>query len=410
MNKKLNRWVYAVVGVIVLLLAGLVYAWSVFSSPIAAYFSEWTKAQLSLTFTICMGFFCVGGLAGGLLSNKINTKVGVWISAALFFIGFFIASKSGSPATLYIGYGMFCGFASGFVYNMVMSTVLGWFPDKQGLISGVLLMGFGFGSFIIGKVYQAATPAGPGIDVWRNSFFVFGIVLLVVLGVSGFFFVKPTPADLAGIKVENGSGKEKKKEAGLEATPGEMLRTSAFWLYFVWAILLSAAGLALISQASGVATEVGPNVDPGTIATVVGLISVFNGIGRLIFGGLFDKMGRSKTMAIITVAFIVSVGVVLIALTQKNFGLIIAGFICTGFSYGGINPTNSAFISAFFGRKNYPVNFSIINMNLLISSFGGTIAGALYDASGSFVSTFILMIAAAAAALVCSVLIKSPKR
>ena len=59
MNKKMNRWTYAVVGVIVLLLAGLVYAWSVISSPVAAYFTEWTKAQLSLTFTICMGFFCV---------------------------------------------------------------------------------------------------------------------------------------------------------------------------------------------------------------------------------------------------------------------------------------------------------------------------------------------------------------
>ncbi|PNV60694.1 MFS transporter [Clostridium sp. chh4-2] len=409
MNRKLNRWTYAVVGIIVLLLAGLVYAWSVFSSPIAAYFSDWTKAQLSLTFTICMGFFCLGGLFGGLLSNKIKTKVGVWISAVLFFVGFFIASKSGSPSTLYIGYGMFCGFASGFVYNMVMSTVLGWFPDKQGLVSGLLLMGFGIGSFIIGKVYQAATPAGPGIDAWRNSFFVFGVVLLVVLVVSSFFFVKPTAEDLAGIKVDSGAGKAKKNESGLEATPSEMLKTSAFWLYFVWAILLSAAGLALISQASGVATEVGPDVNPGTIATVVGLISVFNGIGRLIFGGLFDKIGRAKTMTVITVAFILSVGVVLIALTQKNFGLIVAGFICTGFSYGGINPTNSAFISAFFGRKNYPVNFSIINMNLLISSFGGTIAGALYDASGSFVSTFMLMIGAAVVALLCNFMIRSPK-
>ena len=291
MNRKLNRWTYAAVGVIVLLLAGLVYAWSVFSSPIAAYFTEWTKAQLSLTFTICMAFFCFGGLAGGLLANRINDKIKVWISAVLFFIGFFIASKSSSPAVLYLGYGMFCGFASGFVYNAVMSTVLAWFPDKQGLVSGVLLMGFGFGSFFIGKIYQAATPAGPGVDAWRNSFFVFGIVLLVVLGICGLFFVKPTAEDLAGIKVEKSGAKSGKKETGLEATPGQMLKTTSFWLYFVWAVLLSAAGLALISQASGVATEVGPDVNPGTIATVVGLISVFNGIGRLIFGGLFDKIG-----------------------------------------------------------------------------------------------------------------------
>ena len=276
MNKKMNRWTYAVVGVIVLLLAGLVYAWSVFSSPIAAYFSDWTKAQLSLTFTICMAFFCVGGFVGGLLAGKVDVKINVWASV-LFFVGFFLASKSTSTTMLYLGYGVLGGFASGLVYNAVMSTVSRWFPDKPGLISGILLMGFGFGSFFVGKIYQAMTPAGPGIDAWRNTFFIFGIVLLVVIAVCGMFFVKPTAEDLAEIKVEKAGGK-KSGSAGSEMTPMEMLKTTSFWIYFIWAILLSAAGLALISQASGVAMEVGPGVDPSTIATVVGLISICNGI------------------------------------------------------------------------------------------------------------------------------------
>ena len=408
MNKKMNRWTYAVVGVIVLLLAGLVYAWSVFSSPIAAYFSDWTKAQLSLTFTICMAFFCVGGFVGGLLAGKVDVKINVWASAVLFFVGFFLASKSTSTTMLYLGYGVLGGFASGLVYNAVMSTVSRWFPDKPGLISGILLMGFGFGSFFVGKIYQAMTPAGPGIDAWRNTFFIFGIVLLVVIAVCGMFFVKPTAEDLAEIKVEKAGGK-KSGSAGSEMTPMEMLKTTSFWIYFIWAILLSAAGLALISQASGVAMEVGPGVDPSTIATVVGLISICNGIGRVIFGGLFDKIGRGKTMSLISICFVVSVGVLVLALTQKNFMLIVVGFICTGFSYVGVTPTNSAFISAFYGKKNYPVNFSIINMNLLIASFGSTIAGALYDASGSFVSTFLMMIVAGVLAFVLNLLIREPK-
>ena len=386
MNKKMNRWTYAVVGVIVLLLAGLVYAWSVFSSPIAAYFSDWTKAQLSLTFTICMAFFCVGGFVGGLLAGKVDVKINVWASAVLFFVGFFLASKSTSTTMLYLGYGVLGGFASGLVYNAVMSTVSRWFPDKPGLISGILLMGFGFGSFFVGKIYQAMTPAGPGIDAWRNTFFIFGIVLLVVIAVCGMFFVKPTAEDLAEIKVEKAGGK-KSGSAGSEMTPMEMLKTTSFWIYFIWAILLSAAGLALISQASGVAMEVGPGVDPSTIATVVGLISICNGIGRVIFGGLFDKIGRGKTMSLISICFVVSVGVLVLALTQKNFML----------------------ISAFYGKKNYPVNFSIINMNLLIASFGSTIAGALYDASGSFVSTFLMMIVAGVLAFVLNLLIREPK-
>lgn len=423
---KTRRWIYAAAGVVVLLLAGLVYAWSVLSSPIGAYFAEWSKAQLSLTFTICMGFFCVGGFLGGLANRKVNVKIHVWVSAVLFFVGFYIASRAQSPAVLYLGYGVLCGFASGLVYNAVMSTVSAWFPDKQGLISGLLLMGFGISSFVVGKIYQAVTPSGPGIDAWRNSFFMFGLIILVIMAACGFFFVKPTEEELRQL----GAG-AKKSAAGSERdmTPMEMISTSAFWLYFAWAVLLSAAGLALISQASGVASEVagaaaggllsagggtsgaasGGGVSAGTIATVVGLISIFNGIGRVIFGGMFDKLGRGKTMTIITAAFMVSVGILVLALLQKSFFLIVVGFICTGFSYGGINPTNSAFISAFFGRKNFPVNFSIINMNLLVSSFGSTIAGILYDKSGSFLSTFLMMIGAAAAAFVCSALIRKPK-
>lgn len=457
MNRRRDRRVYAAVGTIVLLLAGLVYAWSIFSAPIAASFPDWGRAQLSLTFTVCMAFFCVGGFVGGLANGKIDVKASLWCSAVLFFAGFFLASKSRGTAMLYFGYGVLGGFASGFAYNAVMSTVSGWFPDKPGFISGILLMGFGFGSFFIGKIFQVVTPAGPGLEVWRDTFFAFGIVLMVIISVCALFLAKPSPEDIARMKRKyggadsmdggnagtvsmgrdtaggkagnaDGSSQEpgmplqemspavsppsEQSRAGtppLEIPPARMIRTSAFWMYFAWAVLLSAAGLALISQAGGVASEVGPEVGAGTVATVVGLISICNGIGRVIFGGMFDRCGRARTMLTITLCFIVSSCILVAAVALHSFGLIVAGFICTGFSYGGVTPTNSAFISAFFGRENYPVNFSIINMNLLIASFGGTAAGALYDASGSFISTFLMMIGAGLLALVCGLMIKNPK-
>lgn len=87
--KQLNRWVYAIVGVIVLLFAGLVYAWSVLSTPIAAEFTAWSKAQLSLTFTLVMILFCVGSLLCGLLAGRLSAKASVRIGAVLFLLGFF---------------------------------------------------------------------------------------------------------------------------------------------------------------------------------------------------------------------------------------------------------------------------------------------------------------------------------
>ena len=103
--KQLNRWVYAIVGVIVLLFAGLVYAWSVLSTPIGAEFTGWTKAQLSLTFTLVMILFCIGSLLCGLLAGRLSAKNAVRLGAVLFLAGFFIASRCQSPLTLYLGFG-----------------------------------------------------------------------------------------------------------------------------------------------------------------------------------------------------------------------------------------------------------------------------------------------------------------
>jgi OFA family oxalate/formate antiporter-like MFS transporter len=384
--KHLNRWVYAIVGVIVLLFAGMIYAWSVLSTPIAAEFTDWSKAQLSLTFTIAMILFCVGGLIGGMLNKKLKTKYYVWTAAVLYIIGFFIASQTQSVGMLYFGFGILAGFASGLAYNAVMSTMSAWFPDKQGLISGILLMGFGLGSFIIGKVYTAWTPAE--IGGWRTSFRVFAILWFIIMIIGGFFFVKPGE-DF----VPPTAGKKKVvREPASEINTPEMMKKPSFWLYYIWAILVSAAGLALVSQASGIAWQVGPEVSAGAIATIVGLISIFNGIGRVIFGALFDKFGYRLTMILDMIIFIITGVILIMALLSGNFALIVIGFVVGGLAYGGVTPTNSAIISDFFGRKNYPMNFSVINTNLIIASFGSTIAGKLFDASGSYMSTCAMMI------------------
>ena len=400
--KHLNRWVYAIVGVIVLLFAGLVYAWSVLSTPIAAEFADWSKAQLSMTFTIVMIMFCIGSLLCGLLSGKLSAKMSVRIGAVLFLLGFFLASRTQSLAMLYIGFGVLCGLSSGLCYNAVMSTMVRWFPDRPGLISGVLLMGFGGGSFIIGKLYQAWTPVE--IGGWRASFLVMGIIIFVVLAICSFFFVAPG-ADFVAPAAKN--GKAAVRAAGREYKPLEMLKKPSFWLYYVWAIALSAAGLALISQASGVVWEASASQTAGAVATIVGLISICNALGRVLFGGMYDKYGRSLSMQLVNILFIVTSGVLILALTAKSVVVVIIGFILGGLAYSGVTPTNSAFCRAYFGPANYPVNFSLINSNLIFASFGSTVSGALFDASGSYNATFFLIIGLAVVGILCSLAISA---
>ena len=385
--KNLNRWVYAIIGVVIFLLIGMIYAWSVLSTPIAAEFTQWNKSQLSLTFTITMMMFCAGSMIAGFTSKKIKSKYFVWIAAVMLLAGFWLTSEIQSLGMLYFGFGILSGLAGGMAYNTVLSTVSAWFTDKQGMISGILLMGFGISAFIIGKIYTGFTP--DYIGGWRISFKVLAILAFVVLLICGIFFKKP---DADFVVPAPRSSKKVVREPASDISTGQMLKQKAFWLYFAWAILVSVAGLAMVSQASGIAWQVSPDVNAGTIATIVGLISIFNGIGRVIFGSLFDKFGFRFTMLIDSILFAAATLILIAALISGQFLFISIGFIIGGLAYGGVTPTNSAIINDFFGRTYYAMNLPIINASLMIASFGSTIAGKLYDGSGSYMSTVIMML------------------
>ena len=402
--KNLNRWVRAIVGVIILLMAGLIYSWTVMSKTIGAS-RDWTASQLSVTFTIVMAFFCLGSLIGGILSKKIKPRFYILASGVFFFLGFLIASFTGDgPALLYIGFGVFCGLGAGFAYNGVMGSISPWFPDKQGLISGILLMGFGFSSFIIGKVFAAVAPSD-GTDTWQSVYLVMGIIIIILMVICSFFVARPGE-DYAAPAAKN--TKKVVREPASEMKTVQMLKQPTFWLFYVWAIMVSAAGLALVGQASGIASQVGTTVSDGTIATVVGLISIVNGVSRIIYGALYDKIGYKLTMLLDMVSFIVTAVILILALSTNSFVLIIIGFICGGFAYGGVTPMQSALISDFYGRTYYSTNFSVVVTNLMIGSFASTVAGNLYDASQSYMSTIYMMIIVTVVAFIVFLGIRRP--
>ncbi|MBQ9030302.1 MAG: MFS transporter [Parasporobacterium sp.] len=408
MKKQLNRWIYAVVGVIALIFAGLIYAWSVLSSPLSTVHNgPWADSSLTWTSTIVMMFFCLGGFFGGMLQKKLKVRYEMWIAAVLLLVGFALASVSKSIIMMYLGFGLLAGLGAGFAYNAVMSSVSKWFPDKQGLISGIQLMGFGIGSFIIGKIYTAIVDAdntGEGTS-WTTCFLILGIICFVVIGAAGFFTAKPD----AGYKVPGMEKPGKAKSAPYEeVTTPQMLKRSSFWFMFIWAILVSVAGLAVIFLGRPIAVSAVPNLDPSSVATVVGLISIFNGIGRIIFGALFDKIGYKLTLVIDCIVFIIAMIIILLALSSHSVVILYISYIVTGLAYGGVTPSQSAFVNKFYGSENYPTNFSIMVMNLLIASFGTKLADAVQTATGSYTVVIYGVIGLCVLAGICALLIRKP--
>lgn len=399
--KTLNRWIYAAFGVAALLLVGFIYAWSVFAKSIQASFPGWSAAQLSLTFTITIIMFCLGSLLSGFIMKKVKPQFILIVSAIFFMGGFLLSASAQSLPVLYMGFGVMGGISAGLTYNAVLSSISAWFPDKQGLISGILLMGFGLSSFISGKIFAYMAPAD-GSDIWRTTFRIFAVVICIILIICSFFICRPKNSEKSTAITSNATT--------LEVSPKQMIRMRTFWLIYFWAVVVTAAGLILLSQASGIAAQVGPNISNNMIATVVGLISITNGLGRIFFGMLYDKKGHKLTMIGVIIIFIVSCLFLYLALRYVNFMFIIIGFIAGGFAYGGVPTANSAITSDFFGKANYPINFPLISTNMIIASFSSTIAGKLFDTTHSYASTIFMMLIVTLIGLVLFLGIKRPEK
>jgi OFA family oxalate/formate antiporter-like MFS transporter len=361
---------------------GLVYAWSIFVPPLAAEFG-WDPSKTSMGFTILMSMFCLGGIATGLITKKYPVGLVVFLSALLVGGGFYASSTLQSLAGLYLFFSVMVGLGVGMTYNAVLSSILKWFPDKIGLISGLLMMGFGLGSFILSTVGTSSIQNYG----WRATFVRLGIVYFFVILICSFFVRPPGP----GVVFKKPSQVKKKAEDGLELPASQMLKRQAFWFFFLWAVVLTAASLMVIGAATPIARSLG--ADSIKAGFLTGMIAISNGCGRVIAGVLHDKLGRKIVLPIYSVLFTVTGCVLYLAITSQSLTLITVGFLMTGLAYGGIPPSSSTVISRFYGQKNYSLNFSLANTSILAASFlGPALAGQMQSKSQSYGSTFMAII------------------
>ena len=398
-----KRWIYLGMGTLTLLFLGLIYAWSIFRTPIGELFPDWSSSQLSLTFTISMIFFCLGGFAGGVLSKRMSIKARMLISAVMLLIGFFTVStiKTDSPGAsltmLYIFYGVFGGGGVGVAYNGVIGTLNKWFPDKVGLASGIMLMGFGLGGLVLGSVVNSMIGSMGILPVFR----ILGIVICIICVLAAFIIKAPgaEDSDALAALAASASGGKAKADAGSEVrnyTAGEMLKTPQFWFFTIWAILLNSAGLLVINSAANISVAFGG-------AAILGMIvSLFNGAGRIVAGNNFDRFGRF-TSTLVNNAFMLAAGILLtLGGMTGAYIFILCGLVFVGLAYGGCPTITSAYINKAFGPANFPTNFSIANFSLIpAATIGPMISSALLEsAGGSYNTNFYAIIGFSAAAAV----------
>lgn len=397
MKLKVIRWPYLVIGVFMMLFIGITYAWSILKAPLSKEFG-WNSVALGLNFTVSMCFFCLGGILGGIIIKKLSPKLTIIIAAILLFTSFLISSRmKGNIGVLYISYGGLGGLGIGIAYNVILSTVTNWYPDKRGTASGTLLMAFGTSSLILGSI------AGKLINLvgWRTTYFILGVSILIILGIGSLFMKNAITAE---IHLPSPKAAEKSGEEVKDYTIAEMLRRSSFWKYYIFAMLLASIGSCVISFAKDVSLKAGAIESLAIL--FVGILSVCNGLGRIISGSLFDLIGRRKTMLIANTVAIIAPVILLLAVINRTVPLIVIGLIFIGLSYGSMPTITSAYTSSFYGTKNFALNFSIFNTMLIPASSTATIAGVMIKASGTYISVFIMLLCLAVVGLLINFSIK----
>jgi OFA family oxalate/formate antiporter-like MFS transporter len=280
---------------------------------------------------------------------------------------------------LYFSYGILNGLGVGVAWVCVASTAVRWYPDRRGLALGALAMGFGLSGFVLGGVLgQFINTLG-----WQWAFRTVALGSLVVV-VSGGLLHRFPPAGWSPIPAGTGV----KPPAVRDFEWYEMFKTSPWWLWWVWDLVLCIAGLMVFAHVVPLAVEKG--LDKPQAAWVMGMLALFNGVGRLVFGGLYDQLGRNKTM--ILDAAVMTFG--LFALRYLTQGLGFSGLfvsvMCIGLAYGALPVINSTFVVNSFGPKNAGLHIGLATTPMMVGVIIGPYLGSFVQMSYGYDVAIIL--------------------
>jgi len=394
-----NRWVIAIAGVFLQIALGAVYAWSVFRVPLAKQFG-WSIWEVTLTFTISIFVLGVAAFFGGLWLNRKGPRVVALTGGTLYGLGVFLASFSHSLWWLYLSYGVIGGIGLGLGYIVPVAVLVKWFPDRRGLITGIAVGGFGAGALITAPV---ATRLIQSVGV-LTTFAYLGIAYLIVTGVTGLFMRNPPD----GWKPEGWTptASQTSHRAGRDFTLSEALKTWQWWALWLLLFLNTCAGISIISQEAPLFQEL-TGVTAVVAASMVGLASIGNAVGRVFWAWVSDSITRRATFLVMFLSQILLFWF-LPNITTASL-MTIAAFVVL-MCYGGGFGTMPAFAADYFGPKNVgPIYGLMLTAWGFASVFGPLLIAHMRETAGSYRGALHVIAGIMAISAVLPVLVRPPR-
>jgi MFS transporter, OFA family, oxalate/formate antiporter len=396
-----NRVVIAVAGVVMQVALGAVYAWSVFREALTEQYGTSVSA-VNFTFSITILALGFAAFFGGLWMGRSGPRIVAITAGVLYGAGILLASLAqGSLTVLYLTYGLIAGVGIGLGYIVPVATLIKWFPDKRGFITGVAVAGFGGGAFVTAFIAKALVSS---VGVF-TTFTILGIVYLVMV-VGAALFMKNPPE---GWKPEGWEPdtSDPGDRSGVNYELGDALKS---WQWFaLWALLFLnvTAGISIIVEAAPMATEIA-GVNATVAAGLVSIISIANALGRFGWAWLSDAIGRKWVFFVMFL--LQAVLFFLLPLIGVYVLLAILSFIIVS-CYGGGFGTMPAFAADYFGPANVG---KIYGLMLTAWGFGGVLGPLLIsyilDTSGSYTLAFYIIAGIMLASAVVAFIVRPPAK
>ena len=399
LQKTKNRWLIAASAVGIHISIGSVYAYSVMTNPVKDIFGV-ESSVIKWSFKIAILLLGLSAAFLGRWVEKVGPKVS-GTTAGIFYgtgiLGSGLAVQLESLPLLFICYGIIGGIGLGLGYITPVSTLVKWFPDRRGLATGMAIMGFGFAALIFGPIMQKLFDS---LGV-ANAFYILGTIYTILILSSANYIERP-PEGYTPEGFEKGEDKKIKEDIS-NSTANEALKSPRFYYIWIMMFINISCGIAIISAASPMMQEK-LNYTPMQAAGIVGLIGVFNGLGRILWSTLSDYIGRANTFIVFFV-FQILAFYFLPKMTMELSFLIILFTVIT--MYGGGFSTLPAFLGDLFGTKQLG---AIHGMVLAAWGIAGVVGPTIYDtvksATGSLDTTLTVFAGLFIIALFISVLMK----
>ncbi len=405
-GKVLNRWWVVAGGILIQLCLGAIYAWSAFTGKLTAEPFAFTKTETQIVFSVgLLAFAVVMALVAGPWQNKAGPRVVATTGGLVLGVGYVLAGLSGTSFWgILLGVGLLGGAGIGLGYVCPIAALVKWFPDKKGLITGLAVAGFGFGALVWIKLTSGfkfgpvdLTPGWGGLYGmgWSVSrvFILYGVVFATLVVLAAVVMKNP-PAGWLPAGWTPPTAAAAAKSGGVNFEVREMVRTSQFWKVFSAFLVGATAGLMVIGviQLFGRDALAANGVDPAQANVITGtamglFYALMNGLGRIVWGSLSDRMGRKNAIA--TMCFLQ--GLVMIAfyfVGGREWGIYLAA-AAIGFNFGGNFALFPAITADYFGNAKVGTNYPWVFLSYGVGGVIGPVLGGFMGDARAWMWAFI---------------------